>query len=290
MSQPCRVDEPVGGTPAGQTATVPSGPERNDTLVTTDGVVLHRREWPASSPRAVVVLVHGFAGSTVDAAVVRQGEALQAQGVNVVCYDSRGHGRSGGVCTMGYHETRDIAAAVQYAETYGLPVILVGASMGAVAALRYAASSDTELAGVVAISAPACWRKPHSAQGLLLYAATRTPIGRRVARRYPAVRVGPWQAPDPPIELVGRIAVPVSIIHGGHDHYIPASDAEVLYRACSPYRRRLDVVVGMGHAFDAKALPTVRASIEWLLVDNAAEPLMLNRGRTASHSTAVQNP
>jgi alpha-beta hydrolase superfamily lysophospholipase len=247
--------------------TVPSGPERNDTLVTTDGIVLHGREWPALSPRAVVVLAHGFAGSTVDAAVVRQAEALQAEGVNVVCYDSRGHGRSGGVCTMGYRETRDVAAAVELAETYGLPVVLVGASMGAVAALRYAARGYRQLAGVVAMSAPACWRKPHSAQGLLLYAATRTTLGRRVAQRYPAVRVGPWQAPGPPIELVGRIAIPLAIIHGDRDRYIPVSDAEQLYRACSPFGRRLEVVVGMGHAFDAKALPAVKASVEWLLAD-----------------------
>lgn len=238
-----------------------------DTLVTTDGVTLHRREWQASSPRATVVLVHGFAASTVDAAVVRQAEALQTEGFNVLSYDSRGHGRSGGVCTMGYLETRDVATAVERAKKYGLPVILLGASMGAVAALRYAASGHDHIAGVVAISAPAGWRKPHSAQGLLLYAATRTPLGRRVARRYPAVRVGPWQASDPPIELVGRITIPVAIIHGDRDRYIPASEAETLYQACSPTGRRLETIAGMGHAFDAKALPAVRASVEWLLAD-----------------------
>ena len=81
---------------------------------------------------------------------------------------------------------------------------------------------------------------------------------------------GPGQAPDPPIELVGRIAIPVAIIHGDRDRYIPASDAEELYRACSPFGRRLEVVVGMGHAFDAKALPAVKASVEWLLADEKA--------------------
>ena len=95
--------------------TVPSGPERNDTLVTTDGIVLHRREWPALSPRAVVVLVHGSAGSTVDAAVVRpKNGGVTSGGSQVVSYDSRGHGRSGGVCTMGYRETRDMAAVVEF--------------------------------------------------------------------------------------------------------------------------------------------------------------------------------
>ena len=250
---------------AARLVSVSSDPELGDTLVAADGIALHRRVWPASSPRAVAVLVHGFAGSTVDAAVVRQAEALRAGGLSVVCYDSRGHGRSGGVCTFGYLETQDVAAAVESARAGGLPVVLVGASMGAVAALAYAASGDTGVAGVVAISAPACWRRPHSAQGLLLYAATRTPLGRRVARRYPTVRVGPWYAPDPAIELVGRIAMPIAIVQGDRDHYIPANDAEALYQACSPSRRRLDVVVGMGHAFDAKALPAVSAAVDWLL-------------------------
>ena len=50
-------------------------------------------------------------------------------------------------------------AAVHVARERSDRVVLVGTSMGAIAALRYAAT-DPELAGVVAVSCPAAWRLP----------------------------------------------------------------------------------------------------------------------------------
>jgi pimeloyl-ACP methyl ester carboxylesterase len=169
-----------------------SGP---DTLVTADGCTLHRREWSTHSARATVVLVHGFTASTDNAAVVRQAEALRDQGFHVVSYDSRGHGRSSGVCTLGDRESYDVAAAVEWAKLGGRRVIVVGASMGAVAALRYAASGDEQLAGVIAISAPATWRTPPSPGAIFLFALTRTAIGWQYTTRHLGIRMAPtWVA------------------------------------------------------------------------------------------------
>jgi alpha-beta hydrolase superfamily lysophospholipase len=144
------------------------GGDSSETLMTADGVKLHCRYWSTEMARAVVVLAHGFAGSCDNIAVVRQALALRAAGFDVLSYDSRGHGRSEGQCALGDLESYDIAAAVARAKWTGLDVVLVGASMGAVAALRYAASGDTDLAGVVSISAPATWRTPRSAPGALV--------------------------------------------------------------------------------------------------------------------------
>jgi alpha-beta hydrolase superfamily lysophospholipase len=235
-------------------------------LLTADGVALHGRQWSAPAARALVVLVHGLAGSSDDPAVVRQAEALRAAGFHVVSYDSRGHGQSEGQCTLGDLEFYDVAAAVANANETGLDVVLVGASMGAVAALRYAASGDDNLAGVVSISAPATWKAPRSAPGLLVIGMARTRLGREIAKRRLRVRIAPtWNAPEPPTELVRRIGVPVAVVHGDQDRYIPTTDAEAIYRACdSPYRR-LDLIAGMGHAFDQKAVPAVTKAVEWIL-------------------------
>jgi alpha-beta hydrolase superfamily lysophospholipase len=240
-----------------------SGP---DTLITADGCTLHRREWSTRSARATVVLVHGFTASTDDVAVVRQAEALQDEGFHVVSYDSRGHGRSGGVCTLGDRESYDVAAAVEWAKLGGRRVIVVGASMGAVAALRYAASGDAQLAGVIAISAPATWRTPPSPGAMFLFALTRTAIGWQYTTRHLGIRMAPtWVAPPPATELVRHLDVPVAIIHGHRDRYIRVKDAETIYRACRSPRKRLDLVRGMGHAFDKRAIPSVTAAAAWLL-------------------------
>ncbi len=228
--------------------------------------------WKADAAQAVVVLVHGLAASSDDSRVVRQAEALCADGFDVVSYDARGHGRSEGRSTLGDLESYDVAAAVTWAKQSGLPVVVVGASMGAVAALRYAADADEGvLAGVVTISAPASWQSHHSASAMLMVAATRTHLGRRVAGHRMGVRITPtWTPPAPPSELAGRLKVPLAVIQGDRDRYIPTTDAEEIYRASTSTHRRLDVIAGMGHAFDANALPAVSTAVQWVLEQTAA--------------------
>lgn len=235
------------------------------TLATTDRVALRIRRWTVPQPRAVVVLVHGFAASTTDGALEGQAEALVAAGYQVLSYDSRGHGRSNGRCTLGDLERHDVAAAVSEARGDGLAIILVGASMGAIGALRYAADPAAHVDGVVAVSAPATWRAPRSAQGVLAAALTQTRLGRALALRLMAVRVAPgWSDPLPPVALVKRIEVPIAIVHGTRDRFIPARDGVELYRNCNE-PRRLDVVPGMGHAYGLLAAAPIVAATDWTL-------------------------
>src|SRR5204862_6310851 len=105
-----------------------------------DDVVLTGRHWVrADAPRAAVVLVHGFTASANDPAVCDVAEALHSDGLDVVCYDARGHGTSEGHSTLGDLEPHDVAAAADAARQHNDRVVHVGASMGAIAALRYGA-------------------------------------------------------------------------------------------------------------------------------------------------------
>lgn len=234
-------------------------------LHTSDGLVLAGCTWLHPSPRAAVVLVHGFAASASDAAVVRQAEALVERGFDVVSYDARGHGESEGLCTLGDLEQYDVAAAVAAARERVHDVVLLGASMGAIAVLRHAATGIDALAGVVVVSSPAAWRIPRTARSLMAAGLTRTPVGRRVATRYLKVRIAPrWTNPEPPRSLAARITRPLALVHGQRDRFIPPREAVELYAACiGP--RRLDLVPGMGHAFDPLGVPVVCDAVDWVL-------------------------
>lgn len=238
-------------------------------LATSDGFSLQVRRWSRPDARATVVVVHGFAASCRDGAVVRQAEALHAAGFDVVCYDSRGHGDSGGLCTLGDLERHDVAAAVDGVAVGPLPVVVVGASMGAISVLRYAACADRRLDGVVSVSCPAAWRAPRSAQGMLFAALTQTRLGRWLADRGMRVRLSPvWTNPEPPTGLIARISAPVAIIHGQHDRFIRPSDGVELYRhAQDP--KRLDLVPGMGHAYDLLGVAPIVSAVEWALAASA---------------------
>jgi pimeloyl-ACP methyl ester carboxylesterase len=234
-------------------------------LVTTDGVHLCGRHWEPTSRRGPsVVLVHGFAASSADSKVVAVAEALAARGHAVMSVDSRGHGGSGGAATLGDAERLDVAAAVAAAGPD--PVVIVGASMGAIGALRHAvATGGTPVVGIVTVSCPARWKLPLNARGVLSAALTHTPPGRWLARRYLGVRIAePGPRPAPPLDLVPEVGRPLALIHGRADPFIPAADAELLHAAASE-PKRLELVDGMGHAFEAESIEPVVAAVEWVI-------------------------
>ncbi len=237
-------------------------------LLTSDRVSLAGRCWGADeSAEAGVVLVHGFAATCDQPAVVTVAEELSRHGLFVISYDARGHGRSGGHCTLGDHEQHDVAAAVEVARNGGRPVVLVGASMGAVAVLRYAASAgvDPDLAGVVSVSSPARWTMPLNGRAMIAAGLTRTRLGRLLARRHLRVRLAStWRRSEPPAELVSRVQVPVAVVHGQRDRFIPLRDAYRLFEAAAE-PRSIEVVPAMGHAYDDAAVPAVVRAVAWAL-------------------------
>jgi len=242
-------------------------------VVATDGVALHGQRWArGGNPGASVVIVHGFGASSRETKVVALAEALVDHGESVLALDARGHGASGGEATLGDRERLDVAAAVdatvdaQVHASSSAPIVLVAASVGAIAALRFLADRrDSSIAGVVIVSCPARWSLPRNARGVLSALLTHTPPGRRVARRSLGIRIArPAPRPAPPIDLMPKVSVPVAIVHGNADPFIPTDDARALY-AVAPDPRQLDLVDGMGHAFEPEAIQPVITAVDWVL-------------------------
>src|SRR5580704_3775357 len=130
-------------------------PMEGSRLLTSDGVELATRTWSCNGePRAIVILVHGLSSTKDHPHVVALAERIRARSLDVLSYDARGHGESEGLCTLGDLERNDVAAAVAFARRSHRRVALIGASMGAIAVMAYAAR-DSELAGVVVVSSPA---------------------------------------------------------------------------------------------------------------------------------------
>jgi len=232
-------------------------------LNTTDGVTLAATIRRRREPRAAVVVVHGMSASKDDGAVVAIADAIHHAGFDVVTFDSRGHGASSGLCTLGSLEDRDVCAAVKIARELSSRVIVVGASMGAIAALRYAAT-DLDVDGVVVVSSPARWIVPRSARGVAAVMVTRTRFGRWAARRWLKVRLAKdWIHSDEPVTLARSLDVPLAIVHGVDDRFVPADAAAELYFAAGG-ARRIDVVAGMGHAYDEVGLSTIVDAVDWV--------------------------
>jgi pimeloyl-ACP methyl ester carboxylesterase len=240
-------------------------------LITSDGVSLATRSWfCAGDPRAIVVVVHGLSSTKDHPHLVSLAEALVARGVDVVSYDARGHGASEGFSTLGDLERHDVAAAVARARSRGGRVVVIGASMGAIATLGYA-QGDPDLAGVVVVSSPGDFRIPIRLRALFTVALARTRPGRLFAARHVRVRIHPvWNPPDPPRAAAKRVvtAVPLAIVHGRRDRLIPFQSSLSVSVGEMPTAHAV-VVPGMGHAFDPAGHAAICDALDWVLATSA---------------------
>ncbi len=220
----------------------------------------------------MVVIAHGLTANKDDPRLVPLASELHRLGFDVISYDSRGHGQSGGRCTLGALERHDVTAVVDWVRGRCDRIILVGASMGALSVLGHAAA-DPELLGVVTVSSPSGWRLPLRARSVLTAWLARTQAGRALAHRKMGVRIGPWMSPESARTLVKRVDCPVIVVHGRKDPIIPVRSGLANVVARDP-ERSVVLVPSMGHAFDPVGYSSICEAVTTL----AERP----RGRTTS--------
>ena len=193
------------------------------TLVTDDGVPIDTVHLPQESDLAIV-LAHGFTQSWQRPAVWRISTRLN-QIAGVVSFDFRGHGRSGGLSTMGDREIRDLDVAVRYARELGYErIAAVGFSMGASIVIRYAGL----IGGVdaaVSVSGPGRWYYRGTERMRRVHFAAERRVGRLATRVLTQTRISPvrWNpTPVPPYEAAAQISpIPLLIVHGDQDPFFP---------------------------------------------------------------------
>ncbi|MDQ1397233.1 MAG: hypothetical protein QOG64_2492 [Acidimicrobiaceae bacterium] len=221
-------------------------------LSTEDGVPISATalEGPVTAP-ATVVLVHGFVNSSRTPKIHAFAHRL-AQRVHVVVPDLRGHGRSGGMCTMGLREPLDVEAAVAAARDLhpDVPVITMGTSLGGAAVLLHAGTVGG-VAGVVPVSAPGWWGAFDSDGSQRIQRWIGGRVGRLVLANLLKTRIATTCDPVPDASTtVAEIAPAFTlIVHDPDDWYFGAEHARRLHEwARAP--KALWWYPGAGHGTD----------------------------------------
>lgn len=219
------------------------------TLVTQDGVPIDTVHMPGQ-PGLAIVMAHGFTQSWQKPMVWRIAKRFNAR-AGVVSFDFRGHGRSGGLSTLGDKEIYDLDVAVQYARELGYErIATVGFSMGGSVVLRQAGLLGGTDA-VVSVSAPGHWYYRGTLPMRRVHRAAEWRVGRLFARQFLSTRIasGGWnQLPIPPAEAAAKISpVPVLIVHGDKDLYFPQEHGRELYEGARE-PKELWLLPGFGHA------------------------------------------
>ena len=188
--------------------------------------------------RGTVVYLHGVADNRTSARGVI--ERFSPRGFDVVAYDSRAHGNSGGdACTYGFFERHDLDRVLGRVRPG--PVILIGTSLGAAVALQHA-PDDRRVTAVVAAETFSDLRTVATERAPFFF--TRGVIARAFEL---AEQQGHFQVDAvSPVAAAARIRVPVFLVHGENDVDTPPDHSRRVFAALAG-PRELVIVAGAAH-------------------------------------------
>lgn len=235
------------------------------TIVTEDGVPIDAAHLPGD-PELGIVLAHGFTLNWQRPAVWRVATRLNEFG-GVVTFDFRGHGRSGGVSTVGDKEIMDVDVAAGYARELGYRrIATVGFSMGGSIVLRHAGLIGG-IDAVVSVSSPGYWYYRGTRPMRLVHLAVENRAGRLIAKTVLKTRIssGKWNpVPLPPADAAALIApTPLLIVHGDKDEYFPLDHAQRLFDAAHD-PKDLWLIPGFGHAESGAGPAIIKRIGSWI--------------------------
>ena len=212
-----------------------------------DGIPLQGWFIPAPQPKATIVFCHGVMGSMDPD--LRYAPWFHERGYNVLMFDFRGHGRSGGDhISWGYHERQDLLGAIDYLHSRGIHRVgVMGFSLGGAVAMITAPQSPA-IRAVVSDGGFAQVRKAIEGGLRTRYnlRLLHIPLSTLIVR-LAGWRLGRDLSEADPIRWVSQISPrALLIIHGGQDPYVPTADARRLYeQAGEP--KELWIVPEAGH-------------------------------------------
>jgi acylglycerol lipase len=222
------------------------------------------RTWPLTGAKATVVITHGAAEHLGRYEHVAQ--ALNAAGYAVSAFDHRGHGRSVGFpADMGGsidQVVADVVAQCEAAKEQSDKVFLLAHSMGTIFALPAAIEAPVGtlagliLSGTALAPGPAVIESMTSGEGIPASLISRDPEVVKAYEDDPLVFKGEMpsiladqalEAIGKAIEAIGKVTIPVLLLHGVADQITSIDGANMVYAQLVVSDKTLEAYDGLYH-------------------------------------------
>jgi pimeloyl-ACP methyl ester carboxylesterase len=226
-------------------------PYEEVSITSHDGLKLTGRYYHVADGAPLEIQCHGYKGNALrDFSGAWQ--IAKAAGRNVLLINQRCHGGSEGhTITFGILERRDVMGWIRYAnQRFGnVPTLLSGVSMGAATVLMV---SGMELPGNIRGIIADC---PYDAPSNIIRKVLGQDMGMPVKVVYPLIRMGGMLYgkfnlnADSPTAAVQRSTVPILLIHGDDDRFVPYPMSCNIH-AAAPETVEFHTIPGAGHALN----------------------------------------
>jgi len=204
--------------------------------------------------RGTLIYLHGIADNRSSGAGVIT--RFLETGFDVIAYDSRAHGESGGdACTYGFFEKDDLRRVID--DVGGGAIVVLGTSLGAAVALQQA-GRDSRITAIVAAESFSDLRRVATERAPFFFTAGIIEQAFRLAEQQARFRVDAVS----PVDAAAAITAPVLVIHGAADAETPPDHARRLFAALAG-PKRLVLVPGAGHNESLRGAVWIEIE-EWL--------------------------
>jgi alpha/beta superfamily hydrolase len=174
---------------------------------------------------------------------------LVTQGYNVLLFDFRNSGTSGGeITSVGQYEVCDLLGAIDYIKAQdriGQHVALLGFSMGASTSIL-AAAREPKVEALIADSPFADLTDYMEANLPVWSHLPAVPFNRAIMTITPPLP-GIEPSAVSPIKEIGKIKGALLLIHGDTDRKIPLANSEQLLKAANSPDKQLLIIKGADH-------------------------------------------
>jgi pimeloyl-ACP methyl ester carboxylesterase len=195
----------------------------------------------------VIIVCPGFYNSGRNGWMQKTSELLSSS-YDVIIFDFRGHGNSGGKFTWSAKEHLDLEAVLDYAKSCGYKGIGIAAfSLGAATAVNVAADrSDIDIMALFSCPSRISMIDFHFWEPGI-FSDLKDNIECKLEGK--GVRTGnPFLQKNDPIDAIGRIKdTPILFVHGGDDWVVKDRHSRKLYSAAN-VEKKLEIIKGGAHA------------------------------------------
>jgi alpha-beta hydrolase superfamily lysophospholipase len=220
-------------------------------LSTPTGVV-QAYDWAGADP--AVILVHGWISHAARLSDLIS--AFGARGRRVVAFDAPAHGRSAGR-NADLFSFRDAIAAVSH--YCGTPGAVLAHSFGAIATIHWLSEARPPLRAAVLVGLPR--DVGYLFESFTLALALNDEVIRRTRALFLA-RYGQEPEAFSAHALAAQIHLPVLLVHGDADEFIPVAQAEEVAEALVDGQVR--IVPGLRHSAPLRDAATVAAMVQFI--------------------------